>query len=128
MENAAASGTRVARADIVVDDSTKRIAIIPVDDVALKRASIDEYEASLRTENFPVGTREYDVAEHDEEAAGQRLLTTQATTPGGIAYRLARLLSVMEEDEAPSEWQKTMVRAALRDALAQERARSATGT
>lgn len=126
MQNAQAISASIARAAIVVDHSAILIAIIPADDAALKRAAIDEYEAIMRASNLRVGTTEYDAAEHAEEAAGQRLIETPAATPGGIAFRLAHLLAVIDESDLTGSltpWMRDMVRAALRDALTQERQR-----
>lgn len=126
MQNAQAISAPYSSAAIVIDDSAMRIAIIPVDDVALKRAAIDEYEAIMRAANLRVGTAEYHAADEAEEAAGQRLIETPAVTPGGIAFRLAHLLAAIDESDltgALTPWMRDMVRAALCDALTQERQR-----
>jgi hypothetical protein len=104
------------------DGDFLRLSLIPSDDTALRAATIKLFLAEEHYANtVPC---ESDVTWEDPRGLRQNLSETPARTPGGIAWKLAEVLTYFEEDEKWEPWQY-LLRSALVDAIELERARAA---
>jgi hypothetical protein len=99
-----------------------RLALISNDDIAFKKTALALFLAAERESNSAVADERLN---SNEAALEERMLHVRALTPGGIAWRLKELLRFQTEVEETSDYAINIVRAALADAIEQERARQA---
>jgi hypothetical protein len=102
-------------------DEEMRLALIPPDDVEFKKKAIEFFLAGELANN--ACGEEIDRTMAEDRRLAAELELTRALTPGGIAWRLSEAVRVMENEEEPHTWAIEVIRAALADAIEQERAR-----
>jgi hypothetical protein len=106
-------------------ETLARLALIPVDDVALRAAAIEEFDVSCQAMAANGGSREFDRLLAKSRDLSQRLPNIRAATPGGIAWKLLDAIASMREEEGGDDWYgwKFMITSACEDAMNLERQR-----
>jgi hypothetical protein len=112
------------------EDEFLRLMLIPRDDDALRKLAVRYFHPLDRLENeVPQAEGEWPKGIRDVQLT---LSSTPALTPGGIAWKLSAVQTVLElrlgkgdHDSGEWEWWHYLVKSAMTDAIELERARQA---